>query len=73
MKYRADLHPNHGKPWTMPEQNYLIEHFENDGTQQISLALGRTEATIASKVQSLRKSGAMSIPERKIKHRNRGV
>jgi len=65
LKYHPDIHTNHGMPWKTSEQNYLIEHYETIGPDQISLELGRTIHTVAAKAYELRKKGLMKKPERR--------
>lgn len=57
LKYHPDYHPNHGKPFTTEELEYMCKYFETDGRRMISMALGRTEHTISTKVTSLKRSG----------------
>lgn len=58
MKYHPDYHPNHGKPYTTQELSYLCKMYEGHGNRKrMSMALGRTEASLASLVHHLRKSG----------------
>ena len=60
MKYNPDLHDRQGKPWDDEEKEYLIKWYTIIGLEEMSLALGRTEGTIASKVYLLRIQGKMS-------------
>lgn len=64
MKYNSDLHDRQGKPWTDEEKNYLINWYAKIGLEEMSLALGRTEATVANKVNQLRTQGKMSYETR---------
>ncbi len=60
MKYNPDLHPNQGKPWSDEDKDYLINWYSKIGLEEMSLALGRSEATIAQKVTKFRNRGIMS-------------
>lgn len=57
MNYHPFYHPNHGKPFTFEELEYLCKFYETDGKESIGMALGRTPATIANKVWQLKKQG----------------
>jgi polyhydroxyalkanoate synthesis regulator phasin len=59
MKYNPDLHFSQGKPWTDEDIDYLINWYSKIGLEEMSLALGKTEATVATKVAKLRKRGLM--------------
>lgn len=59
MKYNPDLHPNQCKLWQNDELDYLINWYSKIGLEEMSLALGRSEGTIATKVSMLRKKGVM--------------
>jgi hypothetical protein len=69
MQYHPDYHPNHGKPWKITEQKYLIERYVLDGPEQVSFALGRTIHTVMAKAWELRKRGVMPKPATQIHHR----
>ncbi len=60
MKCNPIFHPNSGKPWTAEDENYLIGWFDKIGTDEMSLALGRTTTSIMQRVTELRKQGIMS-------------
>ena len=67
MKYNPDLHDRQGKPWDDEEIEYLIVWYTKIGLEEMSLALGRTEGTIAQKVNQFRNQGKMSIePQQRI-------
>lgn len=55
-KYDPNLHFNHGKPWSIQDQKYLIK-FHKDKYADLSLSLGRTYKTIADRIYNLRKTG----------------
>jgi len=59
MKYNPIYHANQHKPWTIQEQQYLIENHALLGTKQLSYALERTYTTISTRVYELRKQGLM--------------
>lgn len=61
MKYNRDLHFNQGKQWDEDDIDYLINWFAKTGAEEMSLALGRTEGSIARKIHDLRKQGKMSF------------
>lgn len=69
MKYNPDLHRNNGKPWSKEDIEYLINWYSKIGIEEMSLALERTEATIAAQVQKLRKKGLMEKDRLRIYHR----
>jgi len=67
MKYNQDLHDRQGKQWDDDEIEYLIAWYTRIGLEEMSLALGRTEGTIAQKVNQFRNQGKMSIePQQRI-------
>ncbi|WP_052523802.1 hypothetical protein [Geobacillus kaustophilus] len=57
MKYHPEFHHNQGKPFTESDLEYLCKFYEIDGPKSISLALGKTERTIRTKVDQLKKRG----------------
>lgn len=61
MKYNSELHFNQGKPWTSEELDYLINWLDKTGYEEMSLALGRTEMTVADRVHKLKKKGLMPV------------
>ena len=61
MKYNPDLHQNNGKPWSDEDLEYLINWYEKIGLEEMSLAVGRSEVTVAAKVGYLRKQGRMTV------------
>jgi len=60
MKYNSDLHDRQGKAWSDEDKEYLINWYTIIGLEEMSLALGRTEATIANKANKYRNQGRMS-------------
>ena len=63
MKYHQDYHPNHLKPWSYKDEQYLIERYAIDGPEDVAAALGRTIGVIMTRAYTLRKEGKM--PKRK--------
>ncbi len=63
MKYNPELHDRQGQPWTVEETQYLIEWYNIIGIEEMALALGRTETTIATRVTRLRADGLMEKKE----------
>ncbi len=59
MKYNPEYHFNQGTSWSTEDKEYLIEWLDKIGLEEMSLALGRTEATISEKARVLRKQGKM--------------
>lgn len=68
MKYNPELHFNQGNKWTKEDIEYLIEWLDKIGYEEMSLALGRTEATLRDKVFKLRKKGLMKRSNQKINY-----
>lgn len=60
MTYNPELHDMQGQPWTVEETQYLIDWYNIIGAEEMSLALGRSENTIATRVNRLRSKGLMS-------------
>lgn len=70
MQYHPDYHSNHGKPWKITEQNYLVQNYDVLGPEQVSLALERTPHTVMAKAWELRKKGVMPpVPAKKKRHK----
>lgn len=69
MKFNPDLHENQGKPWSREDLDYLINWYNKIGIEEMSLALERTETTVATKVAILRKRGLMKRNPVRIYHR----
>ncbi len=57
LPYDPVLHPNHKKPWTASDLEYLCKYYELDGMRYMSYALGRTEGTITEQIKRLKQSG----------------
>ena len=71
MQYHPDYHPNHKRDWTTRDIAYLIENYEKDGPEAVSLALGRTIHTVMHRACALRKAGAMPPRHPKTKNHTR--
>lgn len=57
MLYHPDFHPNHKKPYTVEDIEYLCKFWEYDHRRSLAYALGRPEHSLASVVNRLRKEG----------------
>lgn len=57
MVYNPEYHPNHRKPFTVDDLIYLCKYNDVDGPKLMSMALGKTEMTVANKITHLRKVG----------------
>ncbi|MFC7443457.1 DNA-entry nuclease [Laceyella putida] len=57
MEYHPDFHPNHKRPFSESDLEYLCKFWETDHRQTMAFALGRTEHTLGVKVASLKKRG----------------
>lgn len=71
MKFNPELHQNNGKPWSDEDLEYLINWYEKIGLEEMSLAVGRSEVTVAAKVGYLRKRGIMKKGPRSKKYNNK--
>jgi predicted NAD-dependent protein-ADP-ribosyltransferase YbiA (DUF1768 family) len=71
MQYHPEIHYNQGKVWLNSDEKYLIQYYEKDGPEQVSLALGRTVHTIMTRAYELRKKGIM--PKRSINTKFRRI
>ena len=56
IKFHPDYHFNHKKPFTDEELEYICKYYDTDGPRAIGFALGRTEMTIRTKVDWLKKN-----------------
>lgn len=65
MKFHPDYHGKQRTPWTTTDEKYLIEHYETEGPEQVSLALERTIHTVMGRACDLRKAGRMVKPAKK--------
>lgn len=57
MIYHPEFHPNHRKPISEEDLEYLCYFYERDHRQSIAFALGRTEATVSDLYCKLKKKG----------------
>lgn len=55
--YDKNIHYNHNSKWSKEDLEYLCGTYEIDKKIDLSLALGRTVASVSQKVNELRKSG----------------
>lgn len=68
MRFHPAYHHRHKASWTTLEQKYLIENYETDGPEAVSLALGRTIGVIMTRVWVLRRDGKMRKPTKRRWH-----
>ncbi|MDK0734764.1 hypothetical protein P7A61_04180 [Clostridium perfringens] len=61
MRYNAELHYNHGKPWTVKELSYLCKMRPCMKYKDLSLALGRTVSVCMSKIYELKKKNLIGF------------
>lgn len=57
MRYHPEFHPNHGKPYSDSDLEYLCKYWEHDHQRTMAFALGRPEGTLQHMVSKLRKKG----------------
>ena len=57
MKYHPEFHENNGTLWSEEDLEYLCKFEDKDDLEVLSLALGRTYATVAQKLSLLKKKG----------------
>lgn len=63
IQYTPELHENQRKGWKPSEIRYLIDNFYVIGSEEISLALGRTEGAVEDMASKMRKAGRLIRPE----------
>lgn len=68
MEFNPLYHFSHGKPFTESDLEYICKFYDYDGAKMTSLAIGKTEATISSKIHYLRKKGLYSYYKNLNKH-----
>ncbi|WP_052807136.1 helix-turn-helix domain-containing protein [Risungbinella massiliensis] len=68
MIYDPEFHPNHGKPFTEEEKEYMCKFHEIDGFQSIGYALGRTTVAIRDMIKWLKKNGLYEYYKHLNKH-----
>lgn len=64
LMYHPDYHPNHGKPYTDEELEYLCKFYGCDDMRSISFALGRPEASLQTKLTKIKKVGKIEYYKR---------
>lgn len=64
MNYNPELHFNQGTKWNDEELDYLVNWYDIIGMEEMSLALGRSEISVAAKVHELKRQGLMSKEKR---------
>jgi len=69
MKYHPHFHAKQYQPWTTGDEKYLIEHYENEGPEAVSLALERTIRTVMQRATELRQKGLMEKPRKKVTYK----
>ncbi|EMN7430379.1 hypothetical protein WB904_002908 [Vibrio parahaemolyticus] len=69
MNYHPDFHVKQGCPWSVSDQQFLIDNYEAMGPEQVSFALERTIHTVMTRAYELRKRGLMPKPAKPTKHR----
>ena len=57
MLYNPEYHDQHGKIWDDEDLIYLCSMHDAMKRKDISMALGRTETTVATKLYDLQKQG----------------
>lgn len=55
MRYHPFFHDKQGTRFTESEMIYICKFWDKDKTKNLSLALGRTETSLAKKIQVLKK------------------
>lgn len=68
MRYDPALHPKHKTSWLASDERYLIEHYEEDGPEALSLALERPLTAITTRANELRRAGKMPKRTQIIRH-----
>jgi len=66
--YHPVLHPNHKKPYTESELEYLCKYWEVDGMKTMGMAMGRPEHSLATKINLLRKDNLFDYYKNLNKH-----
>lgn len=64
MDFHPDYHPNNGKPYTAEEYEYICKFSDFDGLRSVSYALGRTEKSIAVRLQMIKRDGKVGYYKR---------
>ncbi|MEK5068080.1 hypothetical protein [Sporosarcina sp. FSL K6-1508] len=61
MKFHPAYHFNHGNEYTTKELAYICQHYRLGNVRNLSMAVGRTEGTLRSLVNQLRKDGEFEL------------
>ncbi|GIP14374.1 hypothetical protein J40TS1_00160 [Paenibacillus montaniterrae] len=61
MVAHPDFHPNHGKPFSVDDLEYLCMFYETDNVRSLSYALGKSEHVIAVKYSRLKQEGLVEF------------
>ena len=61
MQYHPEFHFAHEEPFTLSELVYMCKYVQIDGNKSMSMALGRTENTIANQVYMMKKEGFFDV------------
>lgn len=69
MKYHPEFHPNHGKPFTDDDLEYLCMFYEVDNKRSIAFALGKTEHVCRAKYSYLNKKGMIDYYKNRYKRK----
>lgn len=64
LRYNAEFHENHGKPFTKDDLIYMCSMWDSMKKADIAMALGRTHSTILSKKYYLKKIGLFDYYKR---------
>lgn len=59
MDYHPNYHPNHGKPFSREDLEYLCTYYDFDDIRTLAFALGRTERTCICRYGRLKKLGLL--------------
>lgn len=57
MSYHPDFHPNHGKPFSQEDLEYLCTFYGIDDARTLSFAMGKTEHVCRVKIAKLKAAG----------------
>ncbi len=68
IKLHPEFHPNHGKPFSESDLEYLCKYYEVDPIRTLAFALGRTEHTCTVRVWMLKKQGLFEYYKNLNKH-----
>lgn len=68
IKFHPLLHDKQGEKWTEEDVEYMCKYADIDNLETLALALGRTKATVSSKLGRLRKNGKFEYYRNLNKH-----